>query len=42
MEQRDGDLATGEYHVLLPDGRTQKVQYEADSNGYRPMITYEG
>lgn len=22
-EQRDGDLATGQYNVLLPDGRKQ-------------------
>lgn len=42
MEQRDGDLTTGRYYVLLPDGRTQIVEYEADGNGYRPTITYEG
>lgn len=41
-EQRDGDKATGEYNVLLPDGRKQIVQYEADSEGYRPQIRYEG
>lgn len=41
MEQRDGDLTTGRYYVLLPDGRKQIVTYEADRNGYRPTITYE-
>jgi len=28
------------YHVLLPDGRTQIVEYEADEDGYKPKITY--
>jgi len=34
--------ATGTYHVLLPDGRMQIVDYVADQAGYRPMIRYEG
>lgn len=33
---------TGTYHVLLPDGRTQIVDYVADAAGYRPMVRYEG
>lgn len=41
-EQRDGDLTTGEYNVLLPDGRKQIVSYEADTDGYKPTVTYEG
>lgn len=41
-EQRDGDFTTGEYNVLLSDGRTQIVEYEADTDGYKPKITYEG
>lgn len=41
-EQRDGDVATGEYNVLLPDGRKQVVEYEADQDGYKPQIRYEG
>lgn len=41
MESRDGDKTTGRYYVLLPDGRKQIVNYEADRNGYRPTITYE-
>ncbi|XP_058791258.1 pro-resilin-like [Phymastichus coffea] len=39
-EMRDGDYTTGVYYVLLPDGRKQMVEYEADQNGYRPKITY--
>lgn len=41
MESRDGDRTTGRYFVLLPDGRKQVVNYEADQNGYRPTISYE-
>lgn len=41
-EQRDGDLATGEYNVVLPDGRKQVVEYEAGLDGYKPQIRYEG
>uniref|UniRef100_A0AAG5D152 Uncharacterized protein n=1 Tax=Anopheles atroparvus TaxID=41427 RepID=A0AAG5D152_ANOAO len=41
-EMRDGDYTTGKYNVLLPDGRRQIVEYEADHKGYRPKITYEG
>lgn len=42
QESRDGDVATGEYNVLLPDGRKQIVQYQADTEGYKPKISYEG
>lgn len=42
MESRQGDLAVGSYNVLLPDGRTQLVEYEADQDGYRPKISYTG
>ncbi|CAK9814522.1 resilin [Anthophora quadrimaculata] len=41
-ESRKDDEATGTYHVLLPDGRTQIVDYVADGAGYRPMVRYEG
>jgi Insect cuticle protein len=40
MESREGDVVTGEYRVLLPDGRTQVVKYVADKDGYRPTIEY--
>lgn len=39
-ESRDGDYTRGVYYVVLPDGRRQMVEYEADQNGYRPKITY--
>lgn len=41
-EQRDGDKTTGEYNVVLPDGRKQVVEYEAGTDGYKPQIRYEG
>ncbi|XP_045781090.1 pro-resilin-like [Maniola jurtina] len=40
-ESRQGDRAEGVYYVLLPDGRKQTVQYEADQDGYKPRISYE-
>lgn len=40
-ETRLGDRAEGLYYVLLPDGRKQTVQYEADQGGYKPRISYE-
>lgn len=41
QESRDGDFAQGSYHVLLPDGRLQTVEYEADQDGYRPTVSYQ-
>lgn len=40
-EDRQDEEARGTYYVLLPDGRKQIVEYEADEEGYKPMIRYE-
>ncbi|XP_047985922.1 uncharacterized protein LOC125226101 [Leguminivora glycinivorella] len=41
-EKRKDDRATGSYHVLLPDGRMQLVEYEAGPDGYKPQVMYMG
>ena len=41
-EARDGYNTNGEYHVALPDGRTQTVTYTADGNGYVADVKYSG
>ncbi|XP_053612614.1 pro-resilin-like isoform X3 [Plodia interpunctella] len=41
-EKRKDDRATGSFHVLLPDGRMQLVEYEAGPDGYKPQIMYMG
>ncbi|NP_001166632.1 cuticular protein RR-2 motif 139 precursor [Bombyx mori] len=41
-EKRKDDHASGSYHVLLPDGRTQLVEYEAGPDGYKPQVMYMG
>ncbi|OWR54099.1 putative cuticle protein CPR151 [Danaus plexippus plexippus] len=40
-ESRRGDRAEGVYYVVLPDGRKQTVEYEADQDGFKPRISYE-
>lgn len=39
-ESRDGDQTKGKYHVLLPDGRIQNVNYWADPSGYHAKVSY--
>ena len=42
-EARDGYATTGQYYVLLPDGRTQTVTYTVDGyNGYVADVQYSG
>ncbi|XP_026272390.1 pro-resilin-like [Frankliniella occidentalis] len=42
-ESSDGSTVTGEYQVLLPDGRRQMVKYTADdANGFVADVKYEG
>ncbi|CAG7726661.1 unnamed protein product [Allacma fusca] len=42
-ETSDGNTITGQYRVLLPDGRLQTVVYIADwKHGYNAVVTYEG
>ncbi len=42
-ESRDGDATTGSYYVLLPDGRTQTVNYNVDKySGFQAQVSYEG
>ncbi len=38
----DGKVRTGMYKTLLPDGRTQIVNYKADEYGYNADVQYEG
>ncbi|KAK0161910.1 hypothetical protein PV327_008311 [Microctonus hyperodae] len=40
-ESRNEGVTNGHYHVLLPDGRIQEVEYRVDkSDGYRANVTY--
>lgn len=38
---RDEGITKGRYHVRLPDGRIQKVNYQVDENGYRAVVSYQ-
>ena len=42
-ESRDGHGTKGSYHVLLPDGRLQTVNYHSDGySGFVAEVTYTG
>ncbi|XP_014230681.1 uncharacterized protein PB18E9.04c-like [Trichogramma pretiosum] len=40
-ESRKSGLTRGQYFVELPDCRRMIVDYEADTEGFRPVITYD-
>lgn len=43
QESNMNHVVKGSYHVLLPDGRMQRVDYMADwQSGYNPTVTYTG
>ncbi|XP_042894262.1 cuticle protein 21-like [Penaeus japonicus] len=43
QQTSDGHVTSGSYHVVLPDGRTEVVSFEADhDNGYVANVVYEG
>ena len=42
-EERDGYVASGQYNVLLPDGRVQTVSYSVNGDGgYVADVQYSG
>ena len=43
IEQNDGYSTSGQYRVLLPDGRIQIVNYHTDDiDGYTAQVVYQG
>ncbi|XP_058791256.1 uncharacterized protein LOC131664298 [Phymastichus coffea] len=36
----EGGVTNGRYHVRLPDGRVQRVEYSADHRGYHAQVSY--
>jgi len=43
QESSDGNVVTGSYRVVLPDGRTQTVTFKVEGeSGYVAEVTYEG
>ncbi|XP_069958340.1 pro-resilin-like [Cherax quadricarinatus] len=43
QESREGEDTQGQYYVLLPDGRLQKVTFTVTGDsGYQPVVSYVG
>ncbi|XP_060808016.1 uncharacterized protein LOC106130386 [Amyelois transitella] len=40
-EAKSGENTNGHYHVLLPDGRMQNVQYTAGPEGFHADVSYD-
>ncbi|XP_060520321.1 uncharacterized protein LOC132698337 [Cylas formicarius] len=40
-EKRNGKSTKGQYFVVLPDGRKQRVDYYVDEGGYHARVSYE-
>lgn len=40
--KNDGNIVSGSYQVLLPDGRTQTVTYKDGGYGYVADVKYDG
>lgn len=40
-EAKLGSKTNGHYHVLLPDGRMQNVNYSAGPEGFHADVSYE-
>ncbi|XP_076064414.1 cuticle protein 7-like [Oratosquilla oratoria] len=42
-QKSDGKVTSGSYHVALPDGRIETVNFDADDySGYVAEVSYEG
>lgn len=41
QEAKRGEETNGHYHVLLPDGRMQRVKYFAGPGGFHADISYD-
>lgn len=38
----DRGVISGEYSILLPDGRKQNVRYVADDDGFHADVSFDG
>ncbi|KAI4459331.1 structural contituent of cuticle [Holotrichia oblita] len=38
-EKRENNVVRGAYSIVEPDGSTRLVEYTADANGFRPIVT---